>query len=225
MGPRAAGSIALAAGLALGLLAVPRLIAGIELVPAGPVLEALRAGETVAEPHAIGTAAAIERSLDWVRDAQGYADLSLIYWEEARRAGLSTPAGVGLVRASEAAVLRTIALNPSNPIAWTRRAQISLLTTGIDDTLARELRMALRTAPYDRIVLAPRVGLALYAWPRLDEPTRALVRDQIRVAAMLDARTLAAAARRTFAVAVVREALASEPDRLRNFERFYARLN
>lgn len=225
MGARACGVVALALGCGLAALAVPRLGAGIAMVPAGPVMEALRAGERVGEPH-LATAAATElRVIAWVPDAQAYADLSLIHWEQARRAGLATEAGRRYVEASERAVDRAIALNPSHPIAWTRRAQISLIKSGIDDRLARELLMALRTAPYDRVVLAPRVGIALYAWPRLDDATRALVLDQIRVAAMLDAATLAAAARRTFAVGVVRAALADDPVRLAKFEAFYARLD
>lgn len=223
MAARLAALVALIGALALGALALPRLIAALATLPSGPALEAARAGERVAEPHLSGAIAAARRALRWDDAAQGHADLALLLWEQARRADLSSAEGRALAEASRAELDAAIARNPSHPVAWTRRTQIALVLDGIGPRLATDLAMALRTAPYDRVVLIPRLEIGLIAWPLLDADQRALVEDQIRMAAALDVGALAAVARRRFAVGVVRAALAADAAAGAAFERAYAR--
>ena len=215
--------VGIAGGLALGALALPRLAAGLAAIPAGPALEATRAGERATASSLDAAVGALDRSLAIVPDSQGFADLALLRWEQARRAGLASPEGAALADMSLAALDRAIARNPSHPVVWTRRTQIGLVRHGIDDTLASDLTLALRTAPYDRVVVMPRLEIALIAWSRLDEGQRALVREQVRLAARLDAPALARIVRRRFAVGIAREALAQDPELEAVFERAYAR--
>jgi hypothetical protein len=214
---------ALIGALALGALAVPRLVAALTTLPSGPALEAARAGERIAEAHLAAAIAASRAALAWDDDAQGHADLALLLWDQARRAGLAGPDGHALAEASRAELDAAIARNPSHPVVWTRRTQIALVLDGIGEGLAADLAMALRTAPYDRVVLIPRLEIALIAWPLLDARQRALVEDQIRMAAVLDVRALARVVRRRFAVGVAREALAGDATAAAAFERAYAR--
>jgi hypothetical protein len=203
--------VALVAALALIALGAPRLVAALATLPSGPVLEAARTGERVAEPHLSAAVAATRDALRWNDEAQGHADLALLLWEQARRAGLTGAEGRALAEASRAELDAAIARNPSHPIAWTRRTQIALVLEGIGPGLATDLAMALRTAPYDRVVILPRLEIGLIAWPLLDEAQRALMADQIRLAATVDVDALAAIVRRRFAVGVARAALADEP--------------
>ena len=220
---RLSALVGLAAALALVMLGAPRLVAALVTLPSGPAIEAARAGGRVAEPHLGVAVQATRQALTWDDGAQGHADLALLLWEQARRADLSAPAGRSLAEATRAELDRAIALNPSHPVAWTRRTQIALVLDGIGPRLAADLAMALRAAPYDRVVLIPRLEIALIAWPLLDAGQRALVEDQIRLAALVDVDALAAIARRRFAVGVARAALADDPGAALQFERAYAR--
>jgi hypothetical protein len=212
----------LLAGLGLVALALPRTIAGLRLVPATPVVESLRRGERVTEPYLAATTEAQAGSLAWAADAQAWADLGLVQWELALRAGLGSEAGQARLATAALATDRALALAPSLGLVWARRAQIELVRNGLTPAFEDSLALSLATAPFDPTVLWPRLELALIAWPVLSEATRMRVAPQIAAAAIQDPGRLAELALRRFALGPVRAALRAAPSQREAFEQALA---
>lgn len=211
-------------GIGLVAIALPHTIAGLGVVPAMPVLEGLRKGERVTDAYLRVAVEAGQQALAWSPDAQTWADLGLVRWEQARRDGLVTDTAIANLEASAVAVDRSLAMAPSMGLVWARRAQIELARNGLSPAFEQSLVLSLETAPFDPTVLWPRLDLALLAWPILTDETRTLVVPQIVAAADLDPLRLAGLAHRRYALAPIREALERDSTRLAGFERARERL-
>lgn len=222
---RRAASIAAAAaaGALLVALAVPRTIAAVVQLPARPVIAEVRDGADLDDRLLELAVDSQSAALDIVADGAGYADLGLLRFVLARRAGLADEAGRARLAESVRDHRRALALSPSQGFAWTRLAHGELLRHGLSDRLGPLLALAVATAPYNPNLAAPRLDLCLVAWRRLDAPTRARVDAQIRFVAALRPAALAAIAARRHAVPVVRAALAGDPGLATRFEAAWAR--
>jgi len=203
--------LALAAGLALLVLAVPRFGAGLQAVVAGGAVDALAAGRPVSGPALERAAAAASAAAARTDDARQWGRAALLR----QAAALAEPsAGVraaGLAEAAEAA-RRAVAAGPAAPYHWHRLAELELLRRGVTPAAARAVAMALRQAPQTRVLLLERLDLAFLAWPSLGGQARADAAAGIRLAAGgRDLAALASLARRRHALAPVRQALAAVP--------------
>jgi hypothetical protein len=215
---------ALCIGLALLWLAPPRMIASFSGLAAQPVIAQLRAGEPV-RPRDIAIAIESQTAATaWIDDGSGWADLELL--EEAMVApGGGVNAGAGPT-AEQAIDLqrRSLALSPAHSYVWTRLARAELLRHGPGPRLAPMLELAITTAPFDRRLALQRLELCLLAWRHIDTRLRTLVNDQARFAARLSTRRLAEMTKRRYATAIVRAALAPDPELRRKLDAALVRL-
>lgn len=208
------GGPALLAGALLLALALP--IAGASLIrlPAGPVLEDIRAGKAVSAPALRRARAILRRALAWREQPRGYFDLALLHLATAQSAG--DDRRNRHLRAAERALLRGLALAPVKPAAWSRLALVRYRLARPSSDVVAALRLAIATGP-DETALAPaRAELILRLWPRAARRIdRAALRDQLRLAWRVDSRFTRVAARASGRPDVLRRALAGSRDAAR----------
>lgn len=209
-------------GLALIAVAFPRLMAALHAIPASAVLRQLDASDPALAPtqllaarHGLRLAAAWEDDgATFVRLAR--VDLSLAA-REYRAGGNPLP----LVDETITAARQGLALAPAQARGWLLLAEATLAKTGDPGAVAPLLIEAIRASPHDVWMAPNRAELGLRAWPWLEPAAREMVAGQIRLTAWPRVDRAVAMARRTGDPGPVREALASDPERLRQFDVLY----
>lgn len=199
--------VALCIGLALLWLASPRMIASFSGLAARPVIAQLRSGEPVRSRDIAIAVESQAAALAWVDDGRGWADLELL--EEAMDAPVER--AIGLQR-------RSLTLSPARAYVWTRLARAELLHSGPGPRLGPMLELAITTAPFDRRLALQRLELCFLAWRHIDTRLRTLANGQARFAARLSTRRLAEMVKRRYATAIVRAALAPDPELRRKLD-------
>ncbi len=209
------------AGAALVLFAVPRALDRLQLLPYDDVVARLSRRPAPA-PHEV--AAALQNRRDALRDtASTSAGTAALALDRARALGTATPAGRALLDLAIARSRASLAAAPMQPFVWAGLAY-TLLARGADGALGPAWQMAVRTAPEDPALVMPRIALAVSAGARLGPRGRAMLDEQIRLAARLAPGELARFARDHFALGPVRAALAVRPALRARFDQAYLAL-
>ncbi len=215
---------ALVFGVALVGLAAPHLAAGFAELPARPVLEELRKGAALNDRYFEIAADSKTASLGWSAEGRGWAALGLLRFTEARRAGLATISGRAKLEQSVMADRRAVSLSPGQAYAWTRLAHAELLRRGPNPRVAPLLERAIAQAPYDPALVFGRLELSFLAWRHLDPALRDMVAEQVRFAASIAPKRLAAMSRERYAMTAVRDALVDTPQLRRQVDYYLRRL-
>lgn len=204
--------------------AAPHLVAGLAELPSRPVLEELRKGAVLTDRYLEIAADSKNASLDWIENGRGWASLGLLHFTEARRIGLATASGRAKLQQSILADRRAVNLSPGQAYAWTRLVHAELLQAGPNPKIVPLLKRAIAQAPYDPELLFGRLELSFVTWRHLDPTLREAVAEQVRFAASINPRNLAAMSRERFAITMVRNALAETPELRRRVD-YYLRRN
>jgi len=208
---RRATFVALALAAPLLVLALPRTLAALADLPARAVLARVGLRAPVEDREIDLAIASRTRALGWIDDGVGRGGLGLLRLMAADRAGLASATGrADLARAAEAH-RRALARAPAQAYVWTRLARIDFLRDGPTAALGPVLAMAVAGAPDDSALRPARLDLAFLAWRRLDAASRAALAGDIARAAATDPLALARLARRRYAIAILRDALAQRP--------------
>jgi hypothetical protein len=219
---------ALVLGLGLVVLAVPRIMAALYALPAGPVLAALDK-PAAAQPtpaQLVQAQRALQWAQRWQADARlgvALARIELILAVRQRTAGLD--AGPLLDRTIGTA-RQALHRAPAQARGWLILAEAGLARDGLaSPRLADYLAESLRASPYDAWLAPNRTWLALQLWDRLDAPSRALAAEQMRlVVERFGLDYLVAMARQLGAPGPARQALAASPALRARFEARYLQL-
>lgn len=212
------------AGALLLVLAIPRLLAAIELLDARSIAERVQLGDPALSPQRVEQAAmALRYALDWQDDADLAALLASVRLTQAGHADTADRSASRLAQAIEAAK-RAIRLSPAHPTAWALLARALEAGNADDPQFPLALQRAIAVAPYDPRYLNQRIEMACRHWHRIDAPTRRLAAAQIRILAGRDLKTLATLARRSYGLQPVREALATNTLLLDRFDAIYMAL-
>ena len=220
-GGRIATLTALAAGLLLVALALPRTVAAILQAPGEDVLAALGRGERPPQPRLAVAIAGHRGALDWQDNADIHVDLGALTLARAGDASLPAPVRYAFLDAAIRQLRTGLALGPARPYAWTQYAEAELMRNGAQARIDAPLRLSLMTGRYEPRLILQRVELGFFADRILKDDMRAAIRDQVRLASEAQPRQLAEFARRRFALAWVRTALADDDTALRRFEAAY----
>lgn len=211
-------AVALCVGLALVWLAPPRVAAGLLALPARPVIAQLHSGQPVSLRDIAIADESQAAALAWIDDGRGWADLELIRQSATKMRGDSS-AGIGpSLEQSIALHSRSLARSPAQAYAWTRLVRAELVRRGPAPRLGRMLELAITTAPYDRRLALGRLELCFLVWRQVDPRLHDLAKGQTRFAARLNLRRLAEMAKRRYATAIVRNALAEDADLRRRLD-------
>lgn len=212
------------AGALLLALAVPRFMAAAISAPYDQTMrdlgDAAKAG-AVSQDAVKAAILSRERALRWQDNPKSWSDLGALQLQQAEAAGLATAQGRELAARSMESHRRGLALDPAQPYAWLRLAKAELVTTGMTPALNPLLQMSVRTAPREPQLVLDRLDVAFTAWPVLDKTTRALMNEQIVIAARFYEKKLAALARRHLALDILAEALREEEGLYRRVGFYY----
>jgi hypothetical protein len=201
------------AGALLLALAVPRFMAAAISAPYDQTMrdmgDAAKAG-TVSQEAIKAAVLSRKRAIRWQDNPRLWTDLGALQLEQAEAAGLATVLGRELAARSLDSHRQGLALDPAQPYAWLRLAKAELVTTGMTPALNPPLQMSVRTAPREPQLVLDRLELAFTVWPMLDKTTRAMMNEQIVIAARFYEKKLALMTRRHQALDIVAEALRDE---------------
>lgn len=214
------------AGALLLALAVPRFMAAAISAPYDQVLRDLNdtAKASTVSPNMIKAAVlSRKRAIRWQDNPRAWTDLGALQLEQAETAGLTTPQGRELAALSLESHRRGLALDPAQPFAWLRMAKAELVATGMTPALNPLLQMSVRTAPREPQLVLDRLELAFTVWPMLDRTTRAMMDEQVVIAARFYEKKLALMARRHQALDILAEALRNEEGLYRRVGFYYRR--
>ena len=214
------------AGALLLALAVPRFMAAAISAPYDQTMRDL------ADPAKVGTVspeaikAAVlsrKRAVRWQDSPRLWSELGALQLEQAEAAGLNTAQGRELAARSMDSHRQGLTLDPVQPYAWLRMAKAELVVNGLTPALNPPLQMSVRTAPREPQLVLDRLELAFTVWPMLDKTTRAMMEEQVVIAARFYEKKLALMARRHQALDIVAEALREEEGLYRRVGFYYRR--
>lgn len=211
--------LALALGLALIVVAFPRLMAAIYAAPTSAVaLKLDREPATVTPAELLAARRALQLALAWEDDgvlAVRLARVDLVLAAREFRAG-GDP--LAFVDDTIEAARRGLTAAPAQARGWLLLAEATLARTSDPGAIVPFLLQSIAASPHD-VWLAPnRAELGVRAWPWLDAKARAAVAEQIRLTSMRWPDSTVEIARRAGDPGPVREALASQPAVLRQFD-------
>jgi hypothetical protein len=214
---------AVAVGITLVVLAIPRLGAGLSELHGTWAIAELRSGAPVSGVD-IGLAiGSLNAANSWLENAQRHSALSRLYYAGALLTEADSESRRAALLASRDASRRAIELNPALPEPWLRLAQTEYALDRISPQMIRALSMTYRTGQYNRFTVFAMTELAFLAWGQLEPEIRARASEQIVFAMKQRKKQLVAISVRLRAVPIVRRALRDEPELLASFDRAVAR--
>ncbi|MBT5415400.1 MAG: hypothetical protein HOH66_01565 [Rhodospirillaceae bacterium] len=230
MGRKAALATGLgAAAVALVLLGqgVPRLIAAAYTAPYDQTLRDLgdaRHPRDISPGELSEAAESRRQALAWHDSARTRTEFGAARMMQASRDDYEGTRGRILLDQSIEAHRDALARRPADSHTWTRLARLLLVRDGLTPGIVPYLRMAIRTAPSDPRLIFARLDLAFMAWPMMDNTTRALIAEQIRIAARTKTKAFARLVKERFALEIAREALKDDIGLQRRFDAYYSHL-
>jgi tetratricopeptide (TPR) repeat protein len=209
-------------GATLLWLAVPRLVASLQLLAGDPGMALLEQGRLLTPDAYQRIIASREAALAWVPDPEGLIDLGVVHLSLAQATEPRAGRRLELLSRAGHYLRAGLAQAPVDAHAWTYLAFIDT-TIGDHESAARALRLSLQSGPYEPDLILPRAALGLANWAWLGASTAAAFRVEFR-------RAMAQAPARfvhdvvdSGQVAAVRAALRGRPEQQRGFERLVAR--
>ncbi len=145
-------------------MAAPRLVAGVTVLPADPVLRRILDRQPVSDLELDRLAESRREALSWHAVARTGTDLGLALLLRAERKSiLSVDHDLDPVRE---AIVEGLARAPAAPHAWLRLATVERAIAGDLAKVARLVEMSILTGPGEREILFPRLLLGLVALRR-----------------------------------------------------------
>jgi hypothetical protein len=208
---------------ALLALAVPRLIAATALLKGDAALELLRSGR---EPTLEGVERLLrsrQEALAWAPSGQSHLDLAAAFLalSESSRDGSVAPAELRAL--AERHLRQSLALAPANAQAWQLLAGTSLMRNDPDEA-AQALALSFEANPHAPYLGEARTALGMLLWSRLDEPTRASLREEIRSTFRRSPSRTAQTALDTGSVALLQDVLGGHEKDLASLQRLLQKL-
>ncbi|MGE0151806.1 MAG: hypothetical protein AB7R90_04260 [Reyranellaceae bacterium] len=220
--PILAPALALVLGLALVVAGFPRFMAALYAVSANDATRQLDASDPGLGPaELLAARQGLRYALAWEGDGATAVRLARVTLALAAREYRAGGNPLPLVEETIEAARRGLAAAPAQARGWLLLAEAMLARTGDPGAVVPFLLEAIRASPHDIWMAPHRAELGLRAWPWLEPQARALVSEQIRLSALRRVDGVVAMARRAGDPGPVREALAADAERLRQFDVLY----
>jgi tetratricopeptide (TPR) repeat protein len=203
---------------ALLLLAVPRLMGALAMLPGDNGLEQLRAGRQI-------TLGGIERLLDsrraalgWVDDAEAHRDIGAVLLALASSDIPRATCNDELAERAKDEFLRGLALAPVQAEGWDLLVTAELGLGDVQEAV-QALRLSYRSNPHAGSLARVRTPKAMLLWDDLDAPLRAQVQRELRSLFRREPRAAIDAAIHAQGLKVLREALQDDQAALQRLEK------
>jgi hypothetical protein len=210
---------ALAAGIVLVVLALPRTAAGLAELHGKLAIAELREGAAISDRTIESAMQSFTAANGWVNAAPRWSALARLHYARALLADRDSDERRAALHLSQAASRQAISLNPALPEPWLRLAQSEFALNRVSPQMITALAMTYRTGRYNRFTVYAMSELAFVAWAKLDGETRKAASEQFAFAARWRTKHLAAISERLHASAIVRRALRHQPKLLAKFDR------
>lgn len=216
-------AVALAVGITLVVLAVPRTVAGLSELHGTWAIAELRVGAPISGNSISLAVKSLDSANGWVETAPRWSALARLHYARALLEQAGSEERRVAFQLSRDASLAAIALNPALPEPWLRLAQTEFALNKVSPQMIRALKMAYRTGRYNRFTVFAMSELAFIAWAKLESDTRNMASEQLVFALKQRSNRLAAISERLHASSIVRRTLRHQPELLAKFERAVAR--
>lgn len=197
-------------------------IASLAGLAGAPVLSKLREAIPVNAHEAEDLLAAKQGELKWRESGESAIDSGLARLLIAESLPADAKTRAHLVSAAVIDLKQGLLATPLSGRGWARLAYGLAALEGWSPAAQTALQFSIAAAPFEPSLTPFRLRMGFQAWPTLDARGRAAVLQQVRYAAKLDLRALAALAGEEHASPVVRVALRDDPHVLAAFERLRA---
>lgn len=188
------------------------------------VLAVLGDGKTVSASALKRAIAGRENTLRTFDLPSAQADIAGLALILARRPDTKAEEKDRLTQLAEDRFLAALAGAPAQPFAWLQAADLWFDRRGGDATFNRLLAMSHRTAPNERRLIVPRIGLAFRARRFLTDENRKRAVNDVKAMTRYQTQDVAQFAREKFALGWVSENLKGDKDLYNKFIAVYLRL-
>jgi hypothetical protein len=199
-------------GLALILLAGPRIVSGALIWPHEPVLRLIQRGAEIPIEALVAARRDYEAAIAWHAGASERATLAIVRLRLALALGPATPGGRAVLESAREAAREALVGTPGDPYLWAQLAEAERTLDGVSPRFVAALMRSIATGPYEGTLTAFRAALGLEAWEALDEGQRARIAAQLRAAAALQPDRLRRAVTDPLRLRLVAELLEGRPD-------------
>ena len=127
-----------------------------------------------------GAKASLETALYWQPSSQRLLELGSVELSEALALEAGDSRRPAVLESAEGHLVRSLALNPANPIAWYDLARVRLLQGAEGRQVAQALLESLYAGPGLRMLWLPRAELLMRYWRFLDEGELQAFQSQLR---------------------------------------------
>ena len=166
--------------MAVLFLSLPRFLGAATALPAGPALNTIRKGGSLADEPLDRAVAALEQSLRWQATPASLSDLAVLKLVRLRA---GEPIGAEQHRQlaeSRAAQEASLAGSPASSNGWARLSYARYALSGLDEVSRGALEMSFLTGRLEYAPMRFRLQLILREWQALDPEMRAAGRAEVR---------------------------------------------
>ena len=214
-------AVALTVGIALLVFAWPRFVGGAIIAPDEDLPRKLARDIPVSQRQIDAAREEATVSARWFvygKTLNFNGALELIQASRAK----SAPDQRAALAKSQALLRAGLMRTPADSCGWMQLAQATRALNGATPALNSQLRMSLRTAPFEHRLIIPRLDVAFKSWNALSPDLKAAMTGQILRAVDTAPRALARATRRNFALRQVRQAVETSEIHKRRFDIVYS---
>jgi len=204
--------VALLAGVALLVLAAPRLVGGLFIAEHETVLRNIARGRLVSAEELLAARRDYEASLPWFGGGREWAALGRLGLHLAIAPEVGEGAARALLEASAEAYRQAVRHAPADTFAWAGLSEVEMLLHGPGRPFQTAYERSIATGPAEPALARFRLRVGLAYWPELAPEARDAMVRQVRVAALIAPTVLATEARTPMLRDLVAGILADRPD-------------
>jgi len=203
---------------ALLVLAVPRLMGALAMMPGDNGLEQLRAGRQITLDGIERLLASRRAALGWTDDAEAHRDVGSILLVVASSDIPREISNDELAERAKDELLRGLALAPVHAEGWDLLVTAELGLGNVPEAV-QALRLSYRSDPHTSNLARVRTPKAMFLWYELDAPLRAQVQRELRSLFRREPRVAVDAAAHAQGLGILREAIQDDQAALQRLEK------
>ena len=203
---------ALTAGIALLVLAAPRLVGGLLIAEHETTLRSIAQGRQLSADVLLEARRDYEASLAWYGGGREWADLGRLSLQLAIAPEVGEGAARALLEAGAEAYGQALGRAPANTFAWASLSEVELLLHGPIERFQAAYVRSIATGPAEPALARFRLRVGFAYWPHLNEQARRAMTQQVQIAASIAPAVLASEARTPVLRDLVAEVLGDRAD-------------
>ncbi|MGO1119642.1 hypothetical protein ACTL6U_13085 [Rhodovibrionaceae bacterium A322] len=210
--------VGLLVGVALISLALPRFWAGLPLMTHDYASSRIARGYQQDLPIIITMVEDYKSSLDRRYDPKVASELSRMEYAFAQTRGVPPRLSRTFLDDSVVHAKQSLAGQPLQTFNWAELANALAATQGVTENFQEALRLSMLSGAYQPALILSRIRLGLQSWPFLTDANKALIKEQVIIAARLYPARLVNVPRSNLQSRLVVHLLKSEPELLRSYQ-------